>query len=363
MKFNKIIAFIVANLFCQISIDAQNDSIQPEIDSIKKFTFTFIADAYYSYDFTHASEHLKPNFLYNYKRNKELNLNFLYFKTAYSHKKIRANFALHTGNYVQYNYANEPELFQFINEASVGFKLSKKHNLWIDAGIMPSHIGFESAINSDCSTLTRSILAENSPYFETGIKLNYVSKSEKWTFNLLGLNGWQRIASLTPSFSPSLGLQITYIPVKEWLFNYSNFVGEINSVVPFNRTYHNFYAQYKSKKNVNVTAGLDIGSDYWKDDRTNWLAAVLILQKVQSKKLKYALRFEYVKDPNNTLIQFKSNDSNRYLLGSSANVDYWIRKNLVFRIEGKYLKSTSTLFNDAYNYQLGITSNLTFIIN
>jgi hypothetical protein len=58
-------------------------------------------------------------------------------------------------------------------------KLSKKQNLWLDAGIMPSHIGFESAVSADCWTLTRSLLAENSPYYETGIKLGYVSKDEK----------------------------------------------------------------------------------------------------------------------------------------------------------------------------------------
>ncbi len=43
---------------------------------------------------------------------------------------------------------------------------------------MPSHIGFESAVGSDCWNLTRSILAENSPYFESGIKLNYTNKKQ-----------------------------------------------------------------------------------------------------------------------------------------------------------------------------------------
>ena len=32
-------------------------------------------------------------------------------------------------------------------------KLAKKKNLWIDAGILPSHIGFESAVSKDCWTL------------------------------------------------------------------------------------------------------------------------------------------------------------------------------------------------------------------
>jgi hypothetical protein len=46
-------------------------------------------------------------------------------------------------------------------EANIGYKPFAATNFWIDAGVMPSHIGFESAIGSDCWNLTRSILAEN----------------------------------------------------------------------------------------------------------------------------------------------------------------------------------------------------------
>lgn len=363
MRIFLIKASFFSVLLMSANLTAQTDTIVSGKDSVKKFTYTFIADAYFSYDFTQPKVHQKANFLYNYKRNREINFNFLYFKTAYSFNRTRVNFALHTGNYVQYNYESEPVFFQFVNEASVGYKIAKKRNLWIDAGIMPSHIGFESAINSDCSTLTRSVLAENSPYFETGIKLSYITTSEKWTFNLLGINGWQRIASQSTAFSPSAGMQITYVPNKKWLFNYSNFMGEIKSLLPFNRTYHNFYTQFKSDKNINITAGLDIGSDSRNNYHANWLAAVFIIQKNHTKNLKYAMRVEYLKDPNNTLIQFESEDKNRTILGCSANLDYWFRRNLVFRIEGKYFNTSSNVFNDSDKQQMSFTSNLTFILN
>lgn len=105
-------------------------------------------------------------------------------KVNYSKENIRGNFALMAGTYPQYNMSAEQGLLQNVYEANVGVKISKNHNLWIDAGIMPSHIGFESAIGKDCQTLTRSILAENSPYYEAGVKIGYTSESE---------NGiWQR---------------------------------------------------------------------------------------------------------------------------------------------------------------------------
>jgi hypothetical protein len=70
--------------------------------------------------------------------------------------------AFHAGTDSNDHYANEPGLLKNIYEANVGISLNKKNNLWVDAGVMPSHIGFESAISMDNWYLTRSLLAENS---------------------------------------------------------------------------------------------------------------------------------------------------------------------------------------------------------
>lgn len=78
------------------------------------------------------------------------------------------------------NYVAEPGILKNIYEANIGVKLSRKYDLWLDVGIIPSHIGSESAVSKDCYTLTRSIAAENSPYFETRAKLTYITQSRKW---------------------------------------------------------------------------------------------------------------------------------------------------------------------------------------
>jgi hypothetical protein len=59
---------------------------------------------------------------------------------------MRANLALMAGTYAQDNLAAEQDALKYVNEANIGIKISKTKNLWIDAGIMPSHIGWESAI-------------------------------------------------------------------------------------------------------------------------------------------------------------------------------------------------------------------------
>ena len=146
-----------------------------QADLLKKINFSGYGEMYYSYDFSNPANHEKPGFLYNHKRHNELNVNLLLLKSNYINHDFRANLALMLGNYAQYNLAAEPSWAQFIYEANLGFKISSAQNIWVDAGIMPSHIGFESAVSADCWTLTRSILAENSPYYETGLKISYTS--------------------------------------------------------------------------------------------------------------------------------------------------------------------------------------------
>ena len=61
------------------------------------------------------------------------------------------------GTYAQDNMVAEQGALRYINEANIGVKISENKNLWIDAGIMPSHIGWESAIGKDNYTLTEAL--------------------------------------------------------------------------------------------------------------------------------------------------------------------------------------------------------------
>src|SRR5690606_6122028 len=106
-----------------------------------------------------------------------------------------------------------------------GVKISRKHNLWVDAGIMPSHIGFESANGQSCRTLTRSMIADNSPYFESGAKLGYTTHNGKWYISGLMLNGWQRIQRVDGNSSLCGGTQVMFIPSDKVTLNSSTFFG------------------------------------------------------------------------------------------------------------------------------------------
>ena len=162
-------------------------------------------ETYFAYDFANPENHTRPSFLYSYNRHNEVALNLGLIKLSYQKQNLRSNIALMAGSYPNSNLAAEPGVLKNIYEANIGFKLSESKNVWIDAGVFSSHIGFESAIGKDCWNLTRSILAENSPYYESGVKVSYTTKNEKLLVSGLILNGWQRMQRVNGNNTPAVG--------------------------------------------------------------------------------------------------------------------------------------------------------------
>jgi len=341
-----------------ISLLMTNINVWAQIDSSKSIEFTGYVDVYYAYDFTKPQNHEMASFLYNYKRSNEVNINLALLKATFSDSKVRANMALMVGNYAQYNLASEPTWAQFVNEANIGFRLSNKHNLWLDAGVLPSHIGFESAVGADCPTLTRSISAENSPYFETGAKLTYTNKSEKMFLSFLYLNGWQQISKPDLINQPSFGLQFNYKINKSLTFNYSNFAGTTapDSLHQF-RLYHHVYLQRLNNKKLNFTLGCDVGSQ--KNGKQNiWIFSPLaIAQYKLNKKVNLTTRVEYYQDKNQMIISSLSPNGFN-VLGASINIDKKITSKLLWRLEGKQYWSKDDIWGTSKNQNTIITTSL-----
>lgn len=338
-----------------------SNTIFAQTDTLKKLTFSAYGELYYSYDFSNPVNHEKSNFIYNHKRHNELNANLLLVKANYLDEKYRANIGLMTGNYAQYNLPSEPTWAQFIYEANIGLKLTDKKNIWLDVGILPSHIGFESAISADCWTLTRSLLAENSPYYETGLRLSYTSSNEKLFLSTLLLNGWQRIQK--PDFvqRPSFGVQANYKPISKLTFNYSNFIGtnKPDSLNSF-RHFHNFYLQFEPTNKFGIIAGFDIGFENISNNKYyNWYTPVIILRQRTSKKTMVTFRAEYYSDLKEIIIT--TGTANGFqIFGLSSNFDYEISDKIKFRIEGKLYNSKDKIFtNNTSNNNFSLTTNLT----
>ena len=305
-------------------------------------------EAYYSYDTGNPANHERPAFFYSFNRHNEVNLDLGFVKANYTTNKVRGNFALMAGTYAQYNLAGEQGLLKNIFEANVGVRISKKKNIWIDAGIMPSHIGFESAIGKDCWNLTRSILADNSPYFESGVKLSYTSKNEKLYLAAMYLNGWQRIQRVPANQTPAFGTQLTYKPNSKITLNWSTYAGnELPDSLKQMRYFNNLYAQFQITKKLGVVAGFDIGMQQMKKDTSaynNWYSPVLIIQFKPTEKIRIAARGEYYSDEKGVIIA-TGTPNGFQTIGYSLNFDYLPADNVMFRIEGRGLSSKDKIFS------------------
>ena len=333
------------------------------IDSVENpLTLSAYGEFYYSYDFSRPFKNEKSNFVYNHKRHNEITANLIYVKANYQKQNYRANLGAMVGTYPEYNLALEPTWAQFIHEANAGFKLSQNHNLWFDIGIMPSHIGFESAVGGDCWTLTRSLLAEGSPYYESGAKFSYTSKNEKINSSIFVLNGWQRIQRLQNSSPlPALGVQFQYKPKDEWVFNYSNFIGNAQpDSVNALRNFHNFYLQYESQKKWGLILGFDLGMDkYNPTDYGLWYSLAAILKYKWTSKWTTAARLEYYADPH-SIIFSTSTINGLQIFGASLNQDFQINLSIKWRLEYKYLQSKDGIFNNQNDRNHSITSACIF---
>lgn len=331
-------------------------------ETTNPLTFSGYIETYYSYDFSNPTNHEKAAFLYNHNRHNEINLNLGLLKAAYNTDKMRANIGIMVGTYAQYNLAAEQVLLKNVYEANIGFKISKKSNLWLDAGIMPAHIGFESAIGKDSWTLTRSLLAENSPYYESGVKLSYTSANEKWYLAGLVLNGWQRIQRVPGNQTPAFGTQINYKPNANTSLNWSTYVGnEQADCVSRRRYFNNFYGQFQVTEKLGLIAGFDIGIEQKVNKSSvynTWLTPVLIARYSANDKLRIAARAEYYQDKNGVII-YSDTLNGFQTFGYSMNLDYTIFDNLLWRVEGRGFDSKDKIFTGK-NQNFYMTSALCF---
>jgi hypothetical protein len=314
---------------------------------VGKLTISGYVELYDSYDFNKPADHNRPPFVYSYNRTNEVNLNLGFIKAAYTNDRVRANLAIMAGTYTNANLAAEPGVLKNIYEANAGIKLAAKADLWLDAGIFASHIGYESAVGKDSWAATRDIVSDNTPYYESGVKLTYNTPDNKFTATALYLNGWQRIQRQDGNNTPAGGVQLVWRPTANLTLNYSNYLGsEGADSVGVRRFYHNFYVTAQVSSKLGVTAGIDYGTQQKSktDHNTNHiLAPVIVARYLFDPQWALAGRLEYYQDKNGILIATGTPDGFQ-TKGYSLNIDYMPVGNAVIRLEGKTYHSKDAIF-------------------
>jgi len=332
-KIILLLSLSIFHLYAQ-----EKDSLNSKIS----LDFSGYVDTYYN-TATHAGN--DSYFLQKYKdvtvkSNAKINLALL--KTQLTYHNFYAKIAIQTGTYAKTNY---PKALQWLNEASIGVTLSTKSS--IEVGILPSYIGFETATSATNLTASRSLLAENSPYYMTGVKFNH-QFNEKWFLAIMLSNGWQIISSSVNKL-PNFGSQVQFKSSKNTLYNWSTFIGDIQVNENYvTRFFSNFYLDKTWNDSFKTQIGFDIG---WQKRHASsgfatWMSPVVINQYQITSKWAVAHRIEYYQDRENVLIQpillvpFKT-------IGNSINVDYLFSKKIKLRTEGKWYHATENVLVDA----------------
>ena len=179
-------------------------------------------DAYYAYDFGKPTDLDRSfasgaTFTTQPARHNEFNVNLGYVEALVSAPRVRGRLALQAGTSVQSNYAGEPTngtisgptLSRHLQEAYAGVQVTPA--LWIDGGIFYSHMGLESWASKDNLTYTRSLVAEYSPYYSTGVRATW-----QMTPALVGridvVNGWQNISETNEDKGVGVRFDLTASP-------------------------------------------------------------------------------------------------------------------------------------------------------
>ena len=209
---------------------ASTGSVAPSpADTMVTVSFGGFVDSYYAYDFGRPANFDRP-FTTQAARHNEFNVNLGYIEAKVSGPRLRGRLALQAGTSVQSNYAGEPaigavsgpSLSRFIQEAVAGYQI--KPSLWIDGGIFFSHIGEEGFISRDNLTYTRSLSADFTPYYESGVKLTWQATS-KLTALVTVVNGWQNISENNQD--KAVGARFDYARSPSTTLSYYDFIGKL----------------------------------------------------------------------------------------------------------------------------------------
>jgi hypothetical protein len=324
-------------------------SAMAEEATTQALTVSGYVETYYVRDFNHPQNNRRPFFTYSHNRANDLSVNLAMLKASVNTRNVRGNLALASGTYMRANYAAEPHGLQNLFEANAGLRLSSESEVWLDVGVMPSHLGFESAIGTENWTMTRSLMAENSPYFETGAKISYTSGDGKWVASGLLLNGWQRIKRAGGNTTPAIGHQLTYKPNPGVTLNSSSFIGNDKSDRDRQmRYFHDFYGQFKLNDQWGLITAFDIGAEEKPGGRGGynvWFAPAVIARYQHSEQLGFSARWEYYQDPHGVIVSTGTPNGFK-TFGYSINADYKVSPRVTFRTELRKIEGRDAIFDD-----------------
>ncbi len=332
---------------CTLAIIAPLSLSAQSSDSSMVVKFGAFIDGYYAYDMGRPPL-IDRAFTTQAARHNEFNINLAFVEAKLQSPRVRARLALQAGTSVQSNYAGEyavgvtsgPSLARHIQEAVVGVQVAK--NLWVDGGIFFSHIGMEGYISRDNPTYTRSLAAEFTPYYESGVKLTWQPTTK---LTLLGtvVNGWQNISENNQE--KGVGLRVDFSLTSEAVISYYNFFGNEVSSSRL-RTLNGIGMKVMPQKRLTILANIDYGTQQRAiaSGTDTWYAGALIASATISDAVAINARVERYDDKSQVIVSTGTPNGFR-ISGMSFGVDTKVAPQTLWRTEIRGLKSRDAVFS------------------
>lgn len=319
-------------------------------DSSKKFTWSAYGEFYAAFDAIEprTNQNSLP-FLVNHKRVNNVGVNIALVRAHYANGNTRANAGIMLGDYSRYNLGTEDLSLRNIYELNAGVKLLKYDKLWLDAGVFESYLGFEGPLGVNNATLTRSMFAENSPYYLSGVRLHYTSRDSRIMLSAYYLNGWQRMVRPNGMSGTAWGTHIMFMPTQNTVISYGTFWGGDGfskqlQQSNYKRWFNDVYVLFKPFKKVEAGALFDYGIDYAdRQPAYRWYALNGFVKYSFTPRFSLTGRAERFSDPNYTVLSnFSSSiiNSTSFLMHAySLNFDIKLNEQITFRSEARAFES------------------------
>lgn len=319
-------------------------------DTAPRIIFGGFVDAYYAFDFNRPASFDRA-YTTQPARHDEFNVNLAFVEAKIDAPGYRGRLALQAGTSVQANYAGEPRngsvsgpnLARLIQEAFVGVKVADK--LWVDGGVFLSHIGMESFISRDNPMYTRSLVADYSPYYESGARLTWQPTSAV-TAMFLVVNGWQVISETNAA--KSLGVHVDYAPNARSTYTFFNYLGD-EAPDSAARHQYRFYNGVGVKSSLTTTVQLMAEADYGTqqraaaDGRASWYGG-MVTGRYQATPLAALIgRVERYDDRDQTIIVTGTANGLR-ANGLSLGIDVAPQPHVAWRSELRELHGDNAVF-------------------
>jgi hypothetical protein len=313
--------------------------------------FGAYVDAYYAYDFGRPTARDRA-YTTQAARHDEFNFNLAHVEASLSGERVRGRVALQAGTSVHANYAGEPAigvysgptLARHVQEAYGGFRVAD--NVWVDGGVFFSHIGSESWISRDNLTYTRSIIAEYTPYYETGVRVTWQPTSSL-TATAVVVNGWQIISENNEN--KSVGARLDWVASPRLTLGYYNIVGNEQPTGAESRTrlLNGLTARFTPSDRLTVLATGDFGRQdgAGDDDASTWWGGAAIARWQATERVGIAGRIEAYEDEDQVIIVTGTPDPFK-ATGVSFGIDFAPQAGILWRTELRALTGKEPVFPD-----------------